>query len=122
LTLSGEGGRGFYKRFIPQPCPLDDARGARDEALTRVLDNEPESFKGAVWALAFGPLPWAEFTGEDFRVWCEKEVGKPHHHNVWGGMVNGLVRSGIFINTGKREQMRTRPSHARNTPIYRQAK
>ena len=96
---------------------LAAARAARDEALERVLDPN-DDWKTRCFKLA-PHYPEQVFTGEALRLWLTEHAGSPHHHNAWGGLVNGLKRAGIIIDLNRLGQMKTKKSHARRTPLYR---
>lgn len=95
-----------------------NSRQARDEALASVGDASAQWMvraKAAVEAIAAG---W-EGTGEDIRAVLLTALPPPHHHNVWGALINGCVRGGLLEWTGELRNMRTVTSHARSTKVYR---
>lgn len=62
-------------------------------------------------------LPSGHYTGEDIHHLAEAEGIIPHHHNAWGGVMNGLVGTKLQF-TGEWEPMKVPQSNARLTPIY----
>lgn len=90
---------------------------ARDIALERVEGGAGDWFTDAV--NGFPNLPLGDtFTGEDIRRVVIGSLGKPHHHNAFGALVNRLVRLGWIRRTGEYRSMREVRSHARQTPVY----
>lgn len=90
---------------------------ARDESLERVVANAGDDWRARALDV-ISRMPNGEVTGEDIRLACLDAGVEPHHHNAWGGVIAGLVRSGQLIDTGRRRAMRASGSHARKTPIY----
>lgn len=90
---------------------------ARDAALTQVRDNAGPWFDQALAYLA--RLRQWTGTGEDVRVMVAREIGPPHHHNVWGGVIRTALMRGYLVRTGERRQMRSVRAHARTTDVYR---
>lgn len=99
---------------------LRKAREARDKAMERVETNAKPWLHQA---LEIMPLcPFEEATGEDLRLWVCGQIGRPHHHNAAGALVRQALRKGIIEKTGRWDQMKSRKSHARMTPVYRVAR
>ena len=99
---------------------IDTARTARDVGIARVLDNNPEHKKQGRAHVINKELPGTEGTGEFFRVRALPFITvEPSSMNVWGGIISGLVKDGILVDTGRRGQMETEKSHARESKIYR---
>lgn len=100
-------------RFDP-----NEAKRRRDEGIARVLS------RNASWADNLGawiiglPHGWTG-TGEEIRrIYRDCGGQLPTHHNAWGGVINGMVRRGILVKTGKRKHMVTSKSHSRSTDVY----
>ena len=96
-----------------------DATTARDAALTTVSANAGSWMEEALEAVRHSPLLTA--TGEDIRLYVEKRIGPPHHHNAYGALIMNAVRRGYIVPTGRYLKMRTPKSHGRKTPEYRRA-
>ena len=96
---------------------LDLGRQQRDEALAQVAENAMPYTEQAA-QLIDQLNPGTDWTGEDIRIYIESKIGKPHHHNAWGAIINSAVRRKTLIKTGKYRQMRAPKSHARATPVY----
>jgi hypothetical protein len=99
---------------------LFGSKGARDEAIDRVMEGEGR-WKALVVTRVLASLPpdW-EGIGEDIRLMsAQRDIPPPHHHNCWGGFLYGCVRSGWLTKTGKHRHMKVRRSHARSSPVYR---
>lgn len=94
------------------------SRRERDLALKKVADNSDDWMGKALSAMRFLSVR-REWTGEDIRLTVEAVVGRPHHHNAWGALINQAVRTGLIVRTGKHAPMRELKSHARQTPVYR---
>lgn len=92
---------------------------ARDKAISQVMGNAGDDWRDEAYRV-FRDMP-SIMTGEDFRVACIENGVKPHHHNAWGGIVAGLVRSGYLQDTGRTTTMKSPGSHARKTTVYRKA-
>ena len=104
------------------PGPLFDPPPgvrARDAAIEQVVENAGESFTERVTELVARLLPGMLCTGESIRRLCIREGIIPHHHNAWGGVMAGLLRSPLLEQTGEWVQMQETRSHARRTPEYR---
>ncbi len=98
---------------------LFSAKAARDAALDHVLGNEGMSWKAEALRRISQLGEWSG-TAEALRLkLLQEKLPTPHHHNVWGGLINSAVKRRYLINTGVRDSMRTPRSHARNTPVYR---
>lgn len=88
----------------------------RDKALKQVADNA-----GSWMELALARIPSfpdRHATGEDIRLYIEREVGSPHHHNAYGALIATAKRRGHLRPTGQFVAMKTRKSHARKTELY----
>lgn len=98
---------------------IQTGEAARDEAIERV-DEHNKHWRESVLALIERlPHGWTGI-GEDIRLLAlEEKLGKPHHHNAWGGVIMGAVKRKLLVDTGERRKMRVTASHARQSPIYR---
>jgi hypothetical protein len=96
---------------------LFGAIAERDEALRRVGSGSWSDFALEELRALQGLMG----TAEDFRLMISPIVGKPHHHNAWGALIKKAVSAGVLVPTGQHRQMRTKRSHARQTPVYRVA-
>ena len=96
---------------------LFGARVARDAALKTVEGTAESGFDRARGLISRLPPNW-EGTGEDMRLHIEFMIGSPHHHNAYGALVSQAVRRGYLKKTGRYAQMKTKKSHARETPVY----
>ena len=94
-----------------------EARYERDKALAQVAENAMPYTKQAA-QLIDRLNPGTDWTGEDIRIYIEGKIGKPHHHNAWGAIINSAVRRKTLIKTNQYRQMKTPKSHARATPVY----
>ena len=95
---------------------LFEAKAQRDTALNQVLGHAGSYVDAAsvlICALS------GEVTGEDVRLLVERQIGPPHHHNVWGAIINHALRRGYLQATDRSSHMKTPKSHARKTPVYR---
>lgn len=99
----------------------DEARLGRDVGMARVLSrNSTWAEDVSAWIMNL-PHGWTG-TGEDIRrIWRKNGGLLPTHHNAWGGVINGAVRRGVLIKTGKRKHMYAAKSHSRTTDIYQRA-
>jgi len=91
------------------------ARTLRDAGMLRVLEKSGDWKEQA--SLFVSTLGDFKGTAEDLRLIMREKIGDPHHHNAWGGMINGAVRQGYLIKVDM-GQMKTPKSHARSTPVY----
>jgi hypothetical protein len=97
----------------------DDAKKARDAALARVHANGGRWRDTALVALPY-LIPGFVGTAEDIRIRLQlRGLEPPHHHNAWGDLIKAALKKRLIVPTGKRQPMRTRKSHARETPVYR---
>lgn len=100
---------------------LFGAVAARDEALAKVAANGNNWRYLALAGIANLPAGY-EGTGEDIRIKMLNDgLPPPHHHNAWGEVIKAAVSRAWIVPTGKYRNMRTRKSHARETPVYRRA-
>ena len=91
----------------------------RDAGIASVMQSAGEDWKAAAIAVALRVRDRGEdFTGEDIRLACVKEGISPSHPNAWGGLVQGMVRSGMIVETGEWKAARSPRSHARRIPVY----
>lgn len=95
-----------------------EAIEARDEALEQVARNSKAYVETALKLIQEGTYMPAYVTGEDVRLAVEAEIGKPHHPNAWGAIINAAVRQRLLFPTGVYRKMRSKRSHARKTPEY----
>ena len=94
-------------------------RRGRDAGVASVMRSEGEDWKAAAVSVALRVRDSREeFTGEDIRLACVKEGISASHPNAWGGLVQGMVRSGMIVETGEWKAARSPRSHARRIPVY----
>lgn len=106
---------------MPEPEEFDaeKSKRERDKGMARAL-RASSTFADVAGAFIISKLPigW-EGTGEDIRrVYYRHHTLKPHHNNAWGGVINGAIRNGYLVKTGKRPHMKQTSSHARSTDRY----
>lgn len=87
----------------------------RDAALE---DVKREDFWVVVRSHVCSNLVGQHLTGEEIREACEAWGITPHHHNAWGGLIGGMVRSGLLRRTMERRKMHGPKSNARRTDVY----
>ena len=97
---------------------LAEALKRRDDGMQQVAENARPYTQQAAELIA-RINPGTEWTGEDIRIHVESKIGKPHHHNAWGAIINTAVRGKVLVKTGVYRKMKTPKSHARATPVYR---
>jgi hypothetical protein len=91
----------------------------RDQGIQSVVSNAGDCWLERATDLIRTQLAGQEVLAESFRLLCEEEGIRPHHHNAWGGLTNRLIKQGVLIDTG-RVAKSTRPtSHARRQPIWK---
>ena len=100
---------------MTQQQDMFGAKVARDDALKRVADNAGDWMQRSLVAIT---LLRGEYTGEDIRLIVSEQVGNPHHHNAWGSLIKIAIKHKLIRSTGKHRHMRTKKSHARQTPVY----
>ena len=84
-----------------------------------VEENESERWlAGAIGVIRNLPTGW-QGTGERMRLMIAQACGHPHHHNVYGALVNKAIKAELIEPTGEHRHMETMRSHARKTPVYR---
>jgi hypothetical protein len=99
------------------PDDPEDAKRLRDAALRRVRERGGNWRDRALASLIL--LDGFTGTAEDIRIALQvKGLDTPHHHNAWGEMIKAAIEHHLLLRTGQRRHMRTRKSHARDTPIY----
>jgi hypothetical protein len=109
-------GWGTPKWWADHPTQdLFAARQARDEALERVTTNAGSYANQAIGEIK---LMRGTYIGEEIRLAVEEKIGKPHHANAWGGIINTAVRQHLLLKTGRWRQMKTKKSHARESREY----
>jgi len=97
----------------------DEAKKARDAALSRVASNSGAWRANALAALSLLDRGYTG-TAEDIRIRLGmKGLKAPHHHNAWGELIKTAIKVGKIVPTGQRRHMKTTKSHARQTPVYR---
>lgn len=57
-------------------------------------------------------------TGEEIRQRVLKEVSGAIPPSAWGGVIQGLVRSGLLSNTGDTTKMESPQARGRRSPVY----
>jgi hypothetical protein len=94
------------------------SKRARDAGIARVLSlNSTWADNLGAWIISL-PHGWTG-TGEEIRrIYRECGGQLPKHHNAWGGVINGMVRRGVLVRTGKRKHMIASKSHSRTTDVY----
>ena len=95
---------------------LFDARELRDQKLQQVSDNSGSFAKDGLIKIA--QLPSGEYTGERIRFILSEQGIIPHISNAWGALIHAALRKNLLRKTGKISYMRSKRSHAHNTPIY----
>ena len=96
------------------------AAAARDEAVNRVLDNNPE-FRD-VYADWIAAIPKGTICiGEDMtRLFKREHKGlRPKHHNAYGAGFGASVRRGEWEWLRELKPMKKKTSHARPSPLWR---
>jgi len=99
---------------------LEPAKEQKNLAIKQVADNAGDWMHQALSAMRFLSKR-RQWTGEDIRLILEMTVGRPHHHNAWGALVNRAIQEKLIIPTGRYVPMKTGKSHARKTPVYRRS-
>jgi hypothetical protein len=87
--------------------------------LDKVLSNAGAHWIDQASELIQDRLGGQEVLAECFRMICEEEGVKPHHHNAWGGLTSALVKRGILEETGRIEKSKDPRSHSRRQPVWR---
>lgn len=107
----------------PTPPPqaptfdLQRSESERDKGLRKV---NREGFSSRLSAFVANRMTdTADFTGEDIRRLATEADIHPHSPKAWGGVIGGLVRSGVIEPTGERRKMTDVRSHGRKTDVYR---
>lgn len=59
------------------------------------------------------------YPADSLRESVVKEIGEPHHPNVWGSLFRGCCNRGILTNTGQTMKSRIVQSHSRRVTIYK---
>lgn len=96
---------------------FESGKEARDAGIDMVLANAGAwKVKASTFVVAL-PSGWIG-TGEDIKLAAEPLIGAPHHHNAWGGIINGHVGV-ILIPTGRWLHTKAKKSHYRRLPEYR---
>jgi hypothetical protein len=97
------------------------ARDARDRALALVAGPEERSGWMQNALLRIPECFWTgrELTGEEIKERLLMVLDPPHHHNVWGSLINRAIRTEIIAGTGVQRHMHGPKSHARKTETYR---
>lgn len=88
------------RRMNPFWIDPEEAARRRDDALRRVCENAGQDWLNRAAAVAdafIAGLPvGTRFTGETVTLACRAAgVGEPHHHNSWGGMMQGVISRAI---------------------------
>lgn len=90
----------------------------RDAGMQRVLDNAGEEWIWDAYRHIAQHHRGKFVTGEIVRQLCTAAGIVPHHPNAWGGLVYGMVASGLLTDTDEETKMQDSRSHARKTSIY----
>lgn len=93
---------------------LEEARRLRDEGVRRVRREQFSEAVGRVVDTMVGRT----IRGEHIRAECMRRGVEPHHPNAWGGVVQGLVKSGRLRWTGRYEQAKAKKTHAHSYKVY----
>lgn len=109
---------------------MSDGEDGRDEGMALVLENTPEEWKRAYWALCvawFVAQPVGSvFNGEALRLNAEAQgLEDPHHQNAWSAMAGSYLRSALKAGLIERHSLSKATSaqaHARNYPSYRKTR
>jgi len=107
---------------LPGDYHLGGSRSARDEAMSRVLDNSgkwKDRAQGLVSALCAHGRPEDRFLGEDLRRVMSSVIGEPHHPNAWGAMCGAAVKHEVIIRTGEIQPSTKISTHASMAMTYR---
>lgn len=95
---------------------LSGGRAARDEGIELVSERGRPWIEAAILVLYNLPIGWRGQM-EDLRDDMERDIGKPHHRNIYGALANKAVRMGILVYPGGMQQMKRTTSHARITRV-----
>jgi hypothetical protein len=117
-SLYSKTGFGPYCEECWSERPTSAAREAKAEGIKRVTENAGPAFAIQVRALVRAYLPGRICTGETIKHDAIAKGIKPHHHNAWGGIMQGITRSGMLQETGRWPQATSTQSHARRLPEY----
>jgi len=99
--------------------PGGAAKAAKEVGMAQVLFYAGEDWRSKACAYVASLPVGIEVTGEDVRVGCLALGIKPHHSNAWGGFINGRLKNGWFVKTGKHVLAKTVSSHARLVLVLR---
>lgn len=82
-----------------------------------MLSHEPKKWmEGALTLISNLPHDWTGI-GEDIRKLVTESVGRPHHPNAWGALVNAAIRRKHLARCGEMRAMTAVKSHGRLSPI-----
>jgi hypothetical protein len=99
----------------------EEAKRRRDEGIRLVISRNgswAENVRGLIETL---PVGWTGMAEDIRRLWFDHGGFRPSHHNAWGGVIMGAVKSGVLVKTGRRKAMNASKSHGRNTDVYTRA-
>jgi hypothetical protein len=93
---------------------LDEGKRLRDEGIGRV---HREGFTAAV-SKVLDTMVGRRVKGENIRDECIRRGVEPHHHNAWGGVINGFVKQGRLRFTGEFTPAASVKTRAHPVKIY----
>lgn len=97
-------------------CNEPNATDLKEAGIKKVLENNTSWLSD--FNTAIENIPPGFYTGEDIRVMLTKIIGKPKHHNAWGGAIHGALSRNIIVRTDTFQPMKEKKSHARITRVY----
>lgn len=106
--------------FSRPPYPASPGATLRNEGIARVTENSG-SWMDEARAAALSFLPGVSgklITADVIRDAVLRRAGPPHHFNAWGALVNGLVKRGHLLPTGRVAASPRASNHAHRNPIY----
>lgn len=88
------------RRLNPFRIDPEEAAQRRNDALRCVCENAGQDWINRTRAVAdafIASLPvGTRFTGETVTLACRNAgVGEPHHHNSWGGVMQGVIKRAL---------------------------
>ena len=89
----------------------------KEEGIAKALEgNEAAELCIAIWVTRH--MKGMAVTGEEIRLAVADKCPRPRSGKAWGGIINGMVRHGLLLDTGTSRKMRDPRSHARRTPVW----
>lgn len=89
----------------------------RDAGITQVMEPE-EDFNEYIVNYVKKLPPGTEVTGEEIRLKATRAAPLPHHSNAWGGVIAGLVKKGILVDTGRTQHSVLPSNHHRRCTLW----